>query len=70
MRNREEEEEGGMKKEVRFWLCVSACLCIVTSAASSFPSAPSLTIGAASEDLRSEVSSSGNVGSRDVFISQ
>lgn len=61
------------KKDVQFCLCVSVCLCILcvfTSAASSFPSASSLTSGTGSGALRSELSSSGNVGSRDVFISQ
>lgn len=65
----EEEEEG----DFQVWLCVSVCLCILcvfTSAASSFPSASSLTSGTGSGALRSELSSSGNVGSRDVFISQ
>lgn len=53
--------------------CVCNCLCILcmfTSAASSFPSASSLTVGTRSGALRSEVSSSGNVGSWDVFTSQ
>lgn len=54
-------------------VCVCVCLCILcvfTSAPSSFPSASSLTVGTGRWGLRSEVSSSGNVGSREVFISQ
>lgn len=68
----EEEEEVGMKfgfESRKEFKCTSV-LCIFTSAASSFPSASSLTNGTGPGDLRSEVSSSGNVGSRDVFISQ
>lgn len=71
----EERGRGGKdeEKEGQLWLCVFVCLCMLcmfTSTESSFPSASSLTTGTGSGDLRSEVSSSGNVGSRDAFISQ
>ena len=64
------QEERGSALVVCVCVCVCLCiLCVFTSAASSFPSVSSLT-GTGRWGLRSEVSSSGNVGSREVFISQ
>lgn len=56
-----------MRKEEREDRC-PALVCISTSAASSFPSASSRTDGTGSGVLTSQVSSSANVGSRDVIV--